>query len=114
MTESIIGINTGMSPIQNLGEINITKLCDINVKAFSQTLFAIRFWILLIVGFTIIEFVISTLSRGAKGKRVLFRKVNVSEKWIKIDQKVREISLMVRLIAGLNLLEIVIVYVGVF
>ena len=113
MTECLIGMNPGLTPIQNINEINISKLCNINMHAFTQTLFAMKFWVLAIVAVTIIEFITSTLSRAASGKKIFRKEINADKKWIKIDERMREISLLVRLIAGLNLLEMVINYVGI-
>jgi len=95
-----------------MNEINITKLCNINRSAFQSTLLIMKFWIVAIVVVTLLEFVTSTLALAHKKGKIAGKKVNVAQKWITINEKVTSISLMVRLIAGLNLLEMVIHYVG--
>ena len=98
--------------LPSLTEINITELCNINMEAFQSTLLIMKLWILMIVVVTLLEFVTSTLALAHKRGKIAGKKVNVTQKWVGINEKVTSISLMVRLIAGLNLLELVISYVG--
>ena len=111
MVSQLINATEIMIPITN--EINITELCNINMSAFQSTLLIMKFWILAIVIVTLLEFVTSTLALAHKRGKIAGKKVNVTQKWVGINEKVTSISLMVRLIAGLNLLEMVINYVGV-
>lgn len=90
--------------------INITELCVINMDAFRNLIFATQLWVYIIVVVTIAEFITNRLAAISKKEKFWGKEVHISSKWIKWNERMTNFSLLMRLIAGLNLLELVINY----